>query len=441
MQRYIFKAILVLLSLTLTGCLSTNGLMAIKGVNQDTRSYLTPKQQHSLLISSEQQGKLSQKYLAKYFLPWQISTHHPIVRHALRDARQELQGFMTHPGFFSDGREISREWLNDQVHYMHLDSYPSISTKAITVTATQVRALPTLKASYHNIHKPGGGYPFDRLQHSLLPPNLPILITHKTLDMKWSFVISHITSGWVKTVDIAFVDQAFIQQWQAHDYITLTHYEFTLTLPNSTTFTARLGMIFPVIIETPSQYSILVATRKNNHQAEMQTVIVDKKYFSPWPLPATGKNIAAIGQEFIDTPYGWGGLSLYRDCSSTMMDILSPFGIWLPRNSQQQATAGQFISLKNQKNPSKLSLIRQHAKPWFTLINLDGHVMLYLGEKKGRLYVLQNKWAIHTAWSSHSDGRAIIGKAFISPITLGKGYINVPESDLDRAYGITILGG
>jgi cell wall-associated NlpC family hydrolase len=441
MKRYILKAILALFSVTLPGCLTSNGSVAIKGVPQDSRSYLTPKQQQSRLISSQKQAKLAKKYLTEYFSPWQMTIHHPMVSDAKRDALQELQGFIAHPGYFSDGQEISHEWMNDQVHYMHLENYPTMATKAITVTATYARALPTLKASYHNIHKPGGGYPFDRLQHSLLPPNLPLLIVHKTYDKQWSFVISHITSGWVKTSDIAFVDEAFIQQWQSHDIVTLTHYETPLTLNDASTFTARLGMIFPVTTDMSSQYSILVATREKNHQAVIQTVTVDKKHFSPWPIPATGKNIAAISQEFIDTPYGWGGLSLYRDCSSTMMDILAPFGIWLPRNSQQQAYAGQFISLKNEKNQSKLSLIHEQAKPWLTLINLDGHVMLYLGEKKGRLYVLQNKWAIHTAWSSRSDGRAIIGKTFISPITLGKGYINVPQSDLDRTYGITVLGG
>ena len=34
--------------------------------------------------------------------------------------------------------------------------------------------------------------------------------------------------------------------------------------------------------------------------------------------------------------YGWGGIDGGRDCSSTIKDLLTPFGIWLPRDSKDQ---------------------------------------------------------------------------------------------------------
>ena len=38
-----------------------------------------------------------------------------------------------------------------------------------------------------------------------------------------------------------------------------------------------------------------------------------------------------------------------RDCSSTLRDLFTPFGLWLPRNSGQQAGEGIYISLKDLK--------------------------------------------------------------------------------------------
>jgi cell wall-associated NlpC family hydrolase len=53
-----------------------------------------------------------------------------------------------------------------------------------------------------------------------------------------------------------------------------------------------------------------------------------------------------MANELIGEAYGWGGLYQNRDCSAMVRDMFSPFGIWLPRHSEDQAReGGEFIDL------------------------------------------------------------------------------------------------
>ena len=44
-------------------------------------------------------------------------------------------------------------------------------------------------------------------------------------------------------------------------------------------------------------------------------------------------------------PYGYGGLYDNRDCSAMTRDLFAPFGLYLPRNSSEQARGGKVVPL------------------------------------------------------------------------------------------------
>jgi len=74
-----------------------------------------------------------------------------------------------------------------------------------------------------------------------------------------------------------------------------------------------------------------------------------------------------------------------------------------------------------------------------TLIHEPGHILVYLGRVYGKIYVLHNPWGLETINLFGKKGRAVIGKAVITPLRLGEGYINVPASYLDKVDAIRVL--
>ena len=111
-----------------------------------------------------------------------------------------------------------------------------------------------------------------------------------------------------------------------------------------------------------------------------------------------------------------------RDCSAMTRDFFAPFGIWLPRNSAQQAKKGRIIDLSGMSDEEKERTIVEKGVPFQTLIHLPGHIMLYVGSIGKKAYVMHNMWGIKTG----DNGRYIIGRGVISGLHLGE---NLPEAD------------
>ncbi|MBW2731690.1 MAG: C40 family peptidase [Deltaproteobacteria bacterium] len=106
-------------------------------------------------------------------------------------------------------------------------------------------------------------------------------------------------------------------------------------------------------------------------------------------LPLTHANLLRNAFVLLHSPYGWGGMGAQRDCSRLMMDIFSPFGLELPRNSRQQAQAGlRHVDVSTLSDAEKRRTIAEVGRKAVTLLYFKGHIMLYLGREADRLYAL-----------------------------------------------------
>ena len=122
----------------------------------------------------------------------------------------------------------------------------------------------------------------------------------------------------------------------------------------------------------------------------------------------------------LDQPYDWGERFAYRDCSATMRDLFAPFGIRLPRNSSRQAEVGSIIPLADLPPQQREQRILAAGIPFFTLINRPGHIMLYLGEDKGRAIILHTMWGLPTRSIWGHEGRWIVGRTVITTLQPGQ---------------------
>jgi hypothetical protein len=161
------------------------------------------------------------------------------------------------------------------------------------------------------------------------------------------------------------------------------------------------------------------------------------------PLPFTPRHVALLARELAGEPYGWGGLYGRRDCSALVRDIFTPFGLWLPRNSGDQAVAWKFISLRNLSSAEKEALIVRQGAPWRTLLWTPGHIMLYIGVHNGKPLIFHNFWSIKTRDTDGKRGQIIIGRAAVTTLHPGGELPNLDSPRgglLSSLEGMTLLG-
>lgn len=398
---------------------------------QDALFYLDKTKSSQSYVTNEY-SKISENYFnKKYFMPW-----HKTPAFDKQNFKNLLISYGKSSGYGENKLPNSNSWIKNLVDNADETNFPNMVKKAITLKNSDIRLLPTKDPVYNSFDLPGEGYPFDTIQNSSIPVNTPVLITHKSKDGAWYFTETPFCEGWISAENLAFVDEAFINLWENGKYRVITEENVPFfDEDNIFRFNANIGALFP---DTGNQ-GVLMAIEGDNKNAKIQTFNLSLDFSATKPLKVSSYNIALIINKIIGKPYGWGGSSGNRDCSSTMKDLFTVFGIWLPRNSAEQAKTGIFISLKNLTPQEKEKMILDNGVPYMTLIWLKGHIMLYIGNQNNRALAFHNVWGIKIKDINGKEGRHVIGKSVITSLEPGK---ELPESIstiLERVEGITFL--
>ena len=90
--------------------------------------------------------------------------------------------------------------------------------------------------------------------------------------------------------------------------------------------------------------SCITGLRKGQGRSGNISVEYHGKLWRPGDTNISGKKIEKIAMKFINTPYLWGGKSVFGiDCSGLSQAVYKFFNIHLPRDSWQQAELGDTI--------------------------------------------------------------------------------------------------
>jgi len=302
-----------------------------------------------------------------------------------------------------------------------IDTAYQPSARGIALRETLVRVLPTDDPGYGDPRQAGQGYPFDNLQESSVRPGTPVYVLTDSRDKRWKYVVSPTVTGWVHSEDIAGVDPAFVSEWLAlagKNLGTFIKEPVSVHDNDQFWFTARPGTILPFRSQQSGQFMAAVPVADNDGQAEIRWVSLKEGEFAAMPWKMTPANIATLITSMSGRPYGWGNYNFYNDCSAEMRSLMMPFGIFLPRNSAAQVnTTARVVDLSKDDINTRISYLRDHGKPFSTLIYITGHIMLYIGntEIDGKTVPMtyQNVWGLHT---KAADSRSIIGGSVFFPI-------------------------
>jgi hypothetical protein len=199
-----------------------------------------------------------------------------------------------------------------------------------------------------------------------------------------------------------------------------------------------LGSIYPLVSTDNAFYQLAIPSMGNKQHAELKIVSIPKTMLQPWPLKSTPYQFTLLLNQLLGMPYGWGDLDFNSDCSGILRRFFTAFAIWLPRNSYSQAHYGsKFYSLADMPIEQRKQVLVAGSEtiptpiPYLTLFNFGskasttgqtgsiGHIALYIGSKNHEAFIMQSAWGLKIYKGKEPIGRAIIGKAAITPITAG----------------------
>ena len=416
---------LFLITFLISACVNKSSVIKPKEHVSDLVKVSQNINTYSIKVKPEFISTLKE-YKKQYFRVWNIDK----ISVSLKEAMWANYAYSPSNAYGANLQHINKSFFDNILDNSNFENFATINQKAISLKELNIRAMPTIKPVFLDPSKAGEGFPFDYLQNSTIDANKPLLISHYSKDKEWVFIECSFTFGWVKSSDIVSIDKKHIDAWQKADQIFITKENVAIySQDKEFLFKSRVGMVFSLLDEDKDNYYVLSVSRYKNTKPLFLKSKLSKNISHKGILKFDTEYINQILGEVSKTNYGWGGIYSQRDCSSTLRDFYTPFGLWLPRNSYQQSRSGQVISLFKLNNSDKIKKIKQNAIPFKTLFYKKGHIGMYVGTINNRIIMFQNVWGVKTK-KNNVEGRFIIGRPIFSTLEVGK---NLKEYDTDAS--------
>jgi hypothetical protein len=405
--------------LLLPGCLGPE-VRDVRLLPQTPSSYAPPKGGQRLAPEAVQ-AESATRFLEHHFRPWHAGAPPD-------DLFWGIRRYQATPLYDAGGRKRSVGWFERLVDESAQETFPNAGYRAITVRSTSLRVMPTAEGAFLKPSRPGEGYPFDYFQNSALWANTPVRITHVSRSGAWVLAESALASGWLPAHDVALVDDQLASAFEQGSFVALTRDSVhVLDREGGYRFVCGIGSLHPVIGIEKGSWRILTAASDEAGRAVLKEALLPLYAAAPFPLPLTAAEIVRLGDRMADEPYSWGGLDGGRDCSALLRDLFAGFGLWLPRNSAQQAKIGTIISLDGLSLEEKERVILEQGVPLLTLLWRPGHIMLLVGKGEGRPVIWHQIWGVRSWDVFKGQRRVVIGRAAVTTLTPGVERANVSE--------------
>jgi hypothetical protein len=437
-------ACLVLGACSHTGAGKDALLKDLRTLPQHSDAYYPKQEGCQPLMSRQTQNAMYLRFRENWFSPWQRET--PVSR---KDSiLWPVDAFRNSTLYGPNLRPLPADWLEKAAARADMDTFPNTRLRGISVNNTVLRALPTDQPAFRDPKQAGEGFPFDYMQNTAIWAATPLFLAHTSADGEWIFAEAPHVSGWIPARDVAYVDDALARTFSSAPLLAVIrdrsalHDDFGLFR-----FQGRIGCVLPLMTRSRRGWETLLPVRNIFGQASAVPAVVATSAATPMPWPMTRHNMSLLINQLTGQPYGWGGLYGHRDCSSSQLDLFTPFGLGLPRNSRDQAANGQVIALEGLSPQEKEALILEKGLPFRTLIGMPGHIMLYLGKYDGRAVVFHTTWGVKTLedgnWGPRREGRHLVGRGVISTLSLGRELSGLKHSQGRLTYPLatmTLLG-
>ena len=327
--------------------------------------------------------------------------------------------------YLKNGRPADRLFYRDMSRQMNIKNIPDdiVVRYGLVTTYADQRVLPTRQAMYSDSRD----LEFDRLQNSGLDLGTPVAVLHDSADGKWQYVLSSLSSGWVETQKVALCSQNQLRAFEGPDsFVVVTGAKADIYRDSRLTKYhdyVRMGTRLGMAGFAGDVVQVNIPVRNAHGRLQIRKGYIRAKKVSNGFLSYTPRNIITQALECLNEPYGWGGMHGEQDCSRFMNSIFATVGIRLPRNSSAQAKVGVTLGVFDDHADSleKGQIIHHKAEVGSTMLHLNGHIMLYLGEVGGQFYVIHSLWGYGGADKNVHNIRVVNGVR-VSSLALGAGF-------------------
>lgn len=391
------------------GCASKqldNEVNDLRIYKQDAKEYTTSIPS----LDKNIQKELNKEFDERYFKPW----HKEKFKASIQDVTWQFK-YKNDKVYGDNNRLLSKEWFDKQIDNSNFERYNTFLRKAITIKNSNLRVFPTNSKMFYNPSITGEGFPFDYNQNSGIKINSPIFISHFSKDRAWAYVLSSFAKGWIEVNHIAYVDDKIINFFENQNYFIAIKDNFPIYKKGIFVEYIKLGTLFPI-----KNNKAITIGRYANNQGYIRTINIPNIYLAKKPIEFNNENISNIINELLAEPYGWGEALNHRDCSALTKDYFAPFGINLKRNSYGQTLDYKYYDLSTFSNNMKKEFILKNGIPFLTLAYMQGHIMIYIGQKNDEPLFFHNVWGVKTKDLFGNEGRKIVGKAVITSLNMGE---------------------
>lgn len=357
------------------------------------------------------------------------------------DLQREIDNFSKQKFYTADGK------LADESFYCPIKQNMNLSRIKDKVKASfgflahydNQRLLPTDRP----LTKEPGDIEFDELQNSSLDAGTPLIVFFESSDGFWVYAQAPLSSGWFKKEKIAFCEYDKFKEFLSEEnFVVVTSSKADIFLDKDLTRYydyVRMGAKFTFNrTDNPEVFEIVIPLRTKDGKFSAQKAYIRKQDVNIRYLPYTARNIIEQAFKLLNSPYGWGGAAGEQDCSSYIQEIFTTVGITLPRNSSAQAKTG--IPLGSFKGGSeleeKLKIIKQKAIPGATILQMKGHIVLYIGIYNNDPYIIHETHGYGQRINSENISW-IVNRVIVSDLTLGEG--SKKGSLLSRIINIRLI--
>jgi len=309
-----------------------------------------------------------------------------------------------------------------------IDGAGRIDELRVLVAAADLRCIPMTDALYQPPVDPA----FDRNQCSGLHAGELVRLLRKSADGRWVYAHAGHSVGWLEapqTTPSLPVDKARgFRDATPRLVVTAT----SASLPNG--LGLRMGATLPIEQREGDEVVVTLPTLQGLVGTRMQP----PKGTSVGFLPFTRRNVYERALAYLDHPYGWGERDGGQDCSRLMLDVFSTVGVRLGRHSGEQAKAGsRVIGLDGKDVAERRRILSDAMKQGVVFAYMPGHIMLMLGEEKGRAYAVS---AIAEFMEPCGEGDKTIrlDRVVVSDMSLGEG--TTKTSFIERITKLAVFG-
>ena len=345
--------------------------------------------------------------------------------------RKDIDRLWARPRYLSSGRQASGEFYERLAEYMDMaaldpGSYSDRGSDrgpdyGVVVRFSNQRILPTLEPLYGDPSE----VDFDALQNNTLELGTPLLLLHRTRDLKWTYARSPASSGWVESRHIARCSPEVLEDFIHPDrFVVILRPKADIYRNPALTYSeeyVQMGVRLPLIEAEENAYQVLIPITDSQGYLVRQQGYVLKNQASEGYLPYTARNILQQAFEMLNAPYGWGGMYGEQDCSRYIQQIFATVGVSFPRNSADQAMVGKPVAEFDPDTPEvfKIRSLDQ-AIGGITTLYLKGHIMLYLGKAGSLPYAIHETWA-YRAPDGDQDLTFKVNRVAVTDLDLGRG--------------------